>query len=165
MVFKMQKLSLIVFAPALFAAGYLLRSAEIMHPREVVAAPQDGLRLSSESLLTYKQSRLILDSLSDLLSAEQRHRSATEGENFFALSVGGIDSLQDLEEGRGVDPETFAALYADRALPDVAEHLETDDNGRIRYKGNIVRLYSREKLKEVFRRRTELRNRAGSVSD
>ena len=68
-----------------------------------------------------------------MLSAEQRHRSATEGENYFALSVGGIDSVQQLEEGRGVDPETYAAIYAERALPDVAEHLETDDNGRIRY--------------------------------
>lgn len=161
----MKKLNLLVFASAVFAAGYLLGSAEVLRTPEVNAALQVGDRLSNESLLTYKQSRLILDSLSDILSAEQRHRSATEGENFFALSVGGIDSLEDLEEGRGVDPETFAALYADRALPDVAEHLETDDNGRIRYKGNIVRLYSREKLKEVFRKRTELRNRAGTVSD
>ena len=161
----MKKLNLLVFASAVFTAGYLLGSAEVLRTPEVNAALQVGDSLSNESLLTYKQSRLILDSLSDILSAEQRHRSATEGENFFALSVGGIDSLEDLEEGRGVDPETFAALYADRALPDVAEHLETDDNGRIRYKGNIVRLYSREKLKEVFRKRTELRNRAGTVSD
>ena len=161
----MQKLSFFVCVSSVFATGYFFGTAEVLKPHEVNAAQQLSKPLSSEILLTYKQSQVVLDSLSDMLSAERRHRAATEGENYFAVTMGGIDSIKDLEEGRGVDPETFAALYADRALPDVAQHLETDDNGRIRYKGNIVRLYSRERLKELFRRRTELRNRASNVSE
>ncbi|MCH2211362.1 MAG: hypothetical protein MK110_08675 [Fuerstiella sp.] len=161
----MQKLSLVVFAAMVFAAGCLVGSSHELGPDRVQAARQDKEPLSGEALLTYKQSKIIMDSLSDMLAAERTHRSVTEGENYFALSVGGIDSLQELEEGRGVDPETFAALYAGLALPNIAQHLEVDDNGRIRYKGNIVRLYSRERLKDVFRRRTELQNRAGSISD
>jgi hypothetical protein len=165
MVPKMQKLSFFFFVSAVFAAGYLVGSADVLKPHEVNAAQQTSEQLSSEVLLTYKQSQVVLDSLSDMLSAERRHRVATEGENYFGVTVGGIDSIRDLEEGRGVDPETFAGLYADRALPIVGQHLETDDNGRIRYKGNVVRLYSRDRLKELFRRRSELRSRAINVSE
>lgn len=165
MVPNMHKLNLILFACGVFAAGYLLGSADALTVHTLDAAAQDDERLSSDALILYKQSRNELDKLGDTLVAEQRHQPASEGENFFALSVGGIDAMRDLEEGRGVDPETFAALYAGRALPVVAEHIEIDDNGRIRYKGNIVRMYSRERLKKTFRLRDEIRNRAASISD
>ena len=88
------------------------------------------------------------------------------------MSVGGIDVVRDLEEGRGVDPETFAALYAfeDQELPgtgrkervfkrfgvDVSQYLDTDENGRIRYKKKVVQLYSTERLNQLFNRRDEL---------
>ncbi|MCH2202963.1 MAG: hypothetical protein MK102_13400 [Fuerstiella sp.] len=161
----MQKLSLIIFSATAFAAGCLVGSSQGLSPHRIEAARQDNGRLSYEALLTYKKSNVLLNSLSEMLLKEERHKSATEGENYFALSVGGIDSLQDLEKGQGVDPETFAALYAGREIPQVAEHLETDNSGRIRYKGNIIRLYSRERLKDVFQRRAELQNRSGSVYD
>lgn len=164
MVPTMQKLSLLLFACGVFAAGYVLGSADALTVRHIDAAQEDE-RLSSDALLLYKQSRNELDKLGDTLVSEQRHQPAAEGENFFALSVGGIDCMRDLEEGRGVDPETFAALYAGRALPVVAQHIEIDDSGRIRYKGDIVRMYSRERLKKMFRLRDEIRNRAASISD
>ncbi len=90
------------------------------------------------------------------LEAESKHTSAVDGNNAFAVCVGGIDALKDLEENRGVDPETFAALYAGRAHPDVFPHLGSDEKGRLTYKGNLVRMYSRERLKKLYIRRDEL---------
>ncbi len=161
----MQKLNLVLFACTIFGAGYLLGSTDSLTTSQVDAAGPNQQRLAGEALLSYKRSRLEMDKLSSILSAEEKHRLATDGENFFALSVGGIDAMRELEEGRGVDPETFAALYAGRALSEISEHVETGDDGRIRYKGNIVRLYSRERLKEMFRLRDELLNRSGTIGD
>lgn len=162
---KMQKLSLFLFAMTVFGAGYLLGSTNALTVQQVNAAAQLQKRMSSDALLTYRHTRIEIDKLSDVLSAEKRYLPATDGDNFFSLSVGGVDALRELEEGRGVDPETFAGLYAGRALPEVTQHLESDENGRIRYKGNIVRLYSQERLKKMFRLRDELINRASSIRD
>ncbi|MFN8706776.1 MAG: hypothetical protein ACK50J_08860, partial [Planctomyces sp.] len=101
--------------------------------------------------------------LSDSLAAESLNTVAIEGSNFFALSVGGVDALRDLEEGRGVDPETFAAIYAGRASQQVTEHITTDGSGRKLYKGSIIRLYSRERLEEIFQRRDQMNNRSKNI--
>lgn len=164
MVPRMQKLSLFITASVVFAAGYLVGSADTVTVPQVKAAQEDQ-RMTADALLLYKQTLQELDKLGDTLIAEGRLNAATDGDNFFALSVGGIDAIRQLEEGRGVDPETFAALYAGRAIPDVSEHLTFDANGRLRYKGNIVRIYSRDRLKTMFRLRDELRNRAASIAD
>lgn len=79
------------------------------------------------------------------------------------LSVAGIDAVRDLEEGRGVDPETFAAIYADRATPEVTQNIDTDADGRKRYKGTVIRLYSKERLKEIFQRRDAVEIRGKRV--
>ena len=160
----MQKFSIALSGLSVFVAGYLAGIAGVPATHSGAAAEQDD-RLSKETLLAYKRSRVTLNNLSDMVTSERRYRPATEGINYFALSVGGIDAMRDLEEGRGVDPETFAALYADRALPEIAEHLEMDDNNRIRYKENIVRMYSRDRLRETFRQREEIENRSRSVAD
>jgi hypothetical protein len=94
--------------------------------------------------------------LNSLLSAGGQSTTVTSGVNFFGSSVGGVNAEQDLEEGRGVDPETFAALYADLATPRIAEHLDYDELGRLRYKKNVVRIYSRERLKTLFSKRDQL---------
>lgn len=164
MVPRMQKLSLFIAASVVFAAGYLLGTTDAVTVPELEAA-QDNRRMTADALLLYKQTLQELDKLGDTLISEGRLNAATAGDNFFALSVGGIDAIRELEEGRGVDPETFAALYAGRAIPDVSEHLSFDADGRLRYKGNIVRIYSRDRLKTLFRLRDELRNRAASIAD
>ena len=70
--------------------------------------------------------------------------------------MGGVNAEQDLEEGRGVDPETFAALYADMATPKIAEHLDYDEQGRLRYKKNVIRIYSKERLRTLFNQKDQL---------
>lgn len=116
--------------------------------------------ISSDTLTAYQKFRKACGDLEDSLVAESLNVRATEDTNFFALSVGGVDAIRDLEEGRGVDPETFASLYADRASPEITQHLDTDDLGRIRYKGTVVRMYSKERLRDVFQRRDQIAIRA-----
>ncbi len=86
----------------------------------------------------------------------QKYRPAIQGINTFAVSVGGLDAIADLESGQGVDPETFAGLYADLAIPEISEDLGRDDNGRITYKNKVVQLYSISKLKALFAKRSAL---------
>ena len=61
-------------------------------------------------------------------------RSPTAINAFLVLSGGG-NALDDLESGHGVDPETFAALYAGLAIPEIGDHLAKDDQSRLTYKG------------------------------
>ncbi len=160
----MRKLSLIVFAAVVFCAGYLVGSSHSTNQTTVTAATQEEQRLSDQTLVTYRAAQLRFTELGDVLAAENRYRSVSNDHNYFAVSVGGIDAFRDLEEGRGVDPETFAALYAERSVPEIAQHVEFGDDGRLRYKGNIVRVYSRERLKSMFNRRDEINNRADGQS-
>lgn len=101
------------------------------------------------------------------LTAIKFNRPAISTTNYFAISVGGVDAIQDLEEGRGVDPDTLGALYAGYALPEVARHLNLKferggkiridaADGRLRYKGTVVRMYSPMKLRELYALRKAL---------
>ena len=89
------------------------------------------------------------------LQQENVYNSATKGVNSFLVSTGGGDAVADLESGRGVDPETFAALYADLAKDEVALQLSKDEEGRLTYKGKLVRIYPIARLKERFTKRSE----------
>ena len=64
--------------------------------------------------------------------------------------MGGLDATKDLEDGRGVDPETFASLYAGRASDAIEPHIAVDDQGRLTYKGKLIRMYSRDRLNSAF---------------
>lgn len=127
---------------------------------------------SSESLLAYSRFLRSIRDMDGFLRAISFQRSAISTVNFFGVSVGGIDALNDLEESRGVDPETFAGLYAGFAIPDVARHLNLKkeiagggkvrleieaSDGRLRYKGAAVRLYSQDRLRGLFERRSDFR--------
>jgi hypothetical protein len=89
------------------------------------------------------------------LQDEKRYVPAILGLNAFATTVGGVDAIADLESAQGVDPETFAGLYAGQAVPEVAEHLAHDAQGRVTYKGRVVRLYNPTRLKQLFAARVE----------
>lgn len=142
-----------------------------MTGRPAVAQEDEFIQnLPEETRRAYDRVTLALEDLNGYLTAIRFHKSAIIGLNFFALSVGGIDSIRDLEEGRGVDPETLAALHAGFAIPSVAKNLNIDrDNvdsptpkitssdGRLRYKGTVVRLYSPSRLRALFRLREQFR--------
>ena len=80
----------------------------------------------------------------------------TAGVNAFLVLSGGGNARQDLESGNGVDPETFAALYAGQAIPEIQEQLGLDAENRVTYGGEVVRLYSRSRLSRMFAERVKL---------
>jgi len=91
------------------------------------------------------------------LTLEQtgRYRPAANGVNAFITLAGGYDVLNSLENGRGVDPETYAALEAGFAPQPVLAELGRDAEGRLTYKKNLVRLLPRETLRALYMRRAE----------
>ena len=151
--------SSIILAGFAFAAGIAV-GCFVNSPTPILRAVEDEQieEYSKDIRLAYRNSRKALTELKNLFDAQGTQTSAFSGSdlNYFAASVGGIDVEKDLEEGRGVDPETFAGLYADRANAKIAEHLDYDEQGRLRYKKNVIRMYSRDRLKQVFDRRSQL---------
>lgn len=129
-------------------------------------APEE---LSSEAIAQYGRMYRMMQDIDGFLRAIQFENSAIIGPNFFSISVGGIDAIHDLEDGRGVDPETLAGLYAGFAIPEVSKHLNVDflpgggtkilaADGRLRYKGTVVRLYSPAHLRGLFATRRLFQN-------
>ncbi|MEO2025137.1 MAG: hypothetical protein ABGZ23_04565 [Fuerstiella sp.] len=160
-------------SPVILFVFLLAVSAESLSLPTVLADEDaNKTRLSGETLLLYGRVERALKDLDGFLQAINFEKSAVIGTNYFAVSVGGIDAIRDLEEGRGVDPETYAALYAGYAKPEVAKHLNLrktestagtlqlrieDADGRLRYKGTAVRLYSPTRLRKLFQRRDSFR--------
>jgi len=70
--------------------------------------------------------------------------------------------MEDLQSGQGVDPESFAAIYAKQVKPELQAALTTDDQGRILYNDQLVRLYSRSRLERLGAERVKLSLVGGS---
>ncbi|WP_165700811.1 hypothetical protein [Alienimonas californiensis] len=81
---------------------------------------------------------------------------AANGVNAFVTFAGGYDVLTSLENGRGVDPETYAALEAGFAPQAVLSELGRDGSGRLTYKNRLVRLLPKETLRAMYLRRAEV---------
>ena len=97
-----------------------------------------------------------VESARDELASAGRYAPATTGLNAFLVLSGGGDAVADLDGDEGVDPETFAALYAGRATDEIKGDLSTDDDGRLLYKGRAVRMYSIERLRKAYDERDRL---------
>jgi hypothetical protein len=148
-----------LFVTGLVAGTLLSQAPPSLHAQQESQAPQ----YSNDVLEAYKRAHKSVRELNNLFVASGDSTTVFGGVNYFAASVGGINAERDLEEGRGVDPETFAALYAEMATPRIAQHLDFDEQGRLRYKKNVIRIYSRDRLKQLFQRRDQLdvRSEAG----
>ena len=158
----MRRLIPVVTSVAIFALGYLTGVTGFLTPnslRAQVSPAEDFTGQTREKLDdAYENVRTAAELLKQgqREDGKSRYEPATKGVNFFAVSVGGINAKDDLEKGRGVDPETFAALYAEQAVDEVAEHLDNDDEGRLTYKGKVVRMYPISRLKELYQLRLAL---------
>jgi hypothetical protein len=155
-----------VLATGLLATGYVLGSLSPFVPLRA----QDGdAGPSDDSAKKIVSANDALKSAVDQLKLESRYESATKGINSFAVMVGGVNAKDDLESGHGVDPETFAALYAaaydlkkmnikDDSLADWVDvnQLDYDADGRLTYQNKIVRMYSVSKLKKLNAQRRVL---------
>ena len=168
----MRRAAVVVGGLALFAAGFVCGHLDSVVPSTLRAQQDEPVTLSNDALTAYAKARKAVSDLNDTFIAAGLSTTATSDINYFSVSVGGIDVQRDLEEGRGVDPETFAALYAfeDQELGasgkkervfkrfgvEVSQHLDSDEHGRIRYKQKVVQMYSTERLNQLFERRDQL---------
>lgn len=149
----MSRLRVLLFSGCLFALGFVCGRSELGQPQMVAA--QVANDPSPDAIDSIKTALEALNAGMGTLQSEQRYSSAIQGVNAFAVTVGGVDALRDLEDGRGVDPETFAALYAGYATDEIRPHLGFDDDGQLTYKNKLVRMYSTGRLKRLFAERAK----------
>jgi hypothetical protein len=145
-----------ICASVLLLAGYVLGSlhVELLNHVQADDPPADALPTPVRDRL--READRNLNEAMQLLQDEKRYVPAIQGLNAFATSVGGVDAVADLESGLGVDPETFAGLYAGQALAEVAQQLGRDAEGHMTYKNKIVRMYNPSRLKRLFTMRADL---------
>jgi hypothetical protein len=90
------------------------------------------------------------------MEIEKMYIPAVKGLNPFAVSVGGVNAIADLERDLGVDPVTFVGLYAGQAVEGVQDKLGKDEFGRLTYKNRLIRLYPISRLKALEAERLKL---------
>src|SRR4029077_17481225 len=98
-----------------------------------------------------------LKAAKEALEAEGRYpNSAIKGINTFTVLTGGGVHLAAPKGGTGVDPETFAALYAGLASDTVIVDLGRDPDGKLTYKGRVVRMYPVSVIRAAYARRADI---------
>lgn len=148
----MRLLSRLVLACACVGAGYFWGAN---HGGTTTTALAQGAAggPGQESVKAITEAQTALQAAKTALAAEGRYNMATKSLNVTAIMSGGLDAVADLESGRGVDPETFAALYADDATDEIVAEIGKDEQGRLTYKGKVVRMYSVSRLKQLYQER------------
>ncbi|MBL6706078.1 MAG: hypothetical protein ISQ06_08205 [Planctomycetaceae bacterium] len=137
---------------SIFGLGYLAGTMQWSAQSTAVAQPAaEGA--SQEVTKSITAAYAALQNVRSNLNQEARYTTATKIINATGLMAGGLDAMSDLESGQGVDPETFGGLYAGYASDEVSVDLDTDENGRLTYKGKVVRMYSIERLKKFYKDR------------
>ena len=138
----------------LLGLGYVLGASGTFASKPLGAqgAPAEG-GPSEDSRKKLQDAFVAIKAAAESLEQENLYVPATTMLNVFSVMAGGLNAKQDLEDGRGVDPETFAALYAGEAIPDIKEHLDHDDQSRLTYKGKVVRIYNKQRIKKIFQER------------
>ena len=109
-----------------FSVGYLAGTSNWMADSRLKAQP-----VSDE----------VSEKIGEVFAALQAARGALDQDGLYnpasitlsatGILAGGVDAISDLESGRGVDPETFAALYAGQATDEIAVELDKDELGRL----------------------------------
>jgi len=148
----MRMLSRTCLALGLVGIGYIVGVCTAVAPN-AVQAQNDADSLSDDTKQSMAELRTAADSALVALQRDNRYVAAIEGMNAFAISVGGVNAISDLDSGLGVDPETFAGLYAGLAVDDVAKKLDRDGDGLLTYNGKLVQMYPVSRLKSLFAQR------------
>lgn len=137
---------------SIFGLGYLAGTLQLAANSSALAQLEDD-GVGEEVTKSITAAYSALQTVRSNLNQEGRYNPATKIMNMTGVMAGGVDSIADLESGLGVDPETFGALYAEQASDEVSINLDYDENGRLTYKGKIVRMYSIERLKAFYQKR------------
>lgn len=153
----MKKFVSVVCCAGLFAAGYWCGQGNFSVTNELQAQADASREGASQDAI--RKIRLAQHTASDAQSSlenEQLYLPAISGTNSFAVMVGGLNAVQDLERGLGVDPVTFVGLYSGFATEEVAPKLDYDDEGRLTYDGRLVRLYPKTRLRQLRARQAKI---------
>jgi hypothetical protein len=144
---------------AFLALGFAFGAWTTLPTRSLVAqeslqkaAGSVEVQISEADAEKVKQASDAVETAQAALQQNGAYNPAIRGLNPFATLSGGLDAVADLEEGRGVDPITFAGLYSGLATDEVTTQLSFDANGRLTYKGKLVRIYSAERLRDFNKR-------------
>jgi hypothetical protein len=153
----------------LLSVGYACGANGLLYPASLEAQAEPagdllGQEPSESNQEKIREAYAALKSAGTSLATDDMYKLATQGVNGFAVTVGGVDAMADLENGRGVDPETFAALYAGMGIDDVVAELDNDEQGRLRYKGKVIRMYPISKLKQLYARRMKYSGEGGKTN-
>ena len=151
----MKRIKTLLLAALLLGIGYWLGATRESGLRTASAQEADDALSQEQETRIQEAYRRLLDAR-DALQTAGRYEVITEGINSYLILSGGGNAREDLERGRGVDPETFAALYAGKALPEIQILLERDEQGRITYNNEVVRMYSQARLEQMYARRLKL---------
>lgn len=143
----------------LVLVGYILGSVELFSPARLLAqgaSDKKTIDLGDDAQTKIRQAAEALRIAAEALTNEQKYEPAIKGINTFSILSGGRNAVDDLENGAIVDPETFSALYADLATDEVAVHLGRDAEGRLTYKGKVIRIYPVQFLQQLYAQRADL---------
>lgn len=139
----------------LLGTGYACGAAH-MFVQAAGAQPDEGISDSAADKV--REANSAIQSAMQTLEAEGAYTGVTLSPTAFLVLSGGGDAMADLESGNGVDPETFAALYAAMRIegedgiidPLIKEALAFDAEERVTYNGEVVKLYSGQKLQQYI---------------
>ena len=145
----------LAFGLTMLTAGYLCGAGALPWQSTVTAQDADA-GLSDDTATKIHAAHEALKSAMDALQQDGKYEGLSEGPNAYLILSGGGNAMEDLTSGLGVDPESFAALYAKQVKPEVLDALTTDDQGRILYNEQLVRLYSRTRLEKTFAERAKI---------
>ncbi len=135
------------------AIGYLAGSSGLSLQGRVEAQDAGSIAKPTPKVAAAFQA---LADAAESLKAEGKYETITQGTNAFLILTGGGSARADLESGSGVDPETYGALYAGLAIPELADQITKDDNGRLMFNGQVIQMYSKNKLQRTFANRLRL---------
>jgi hypothetical protein len=149
----------ILFGAATLSVGYLLGATGALNPSAFAQPAEEAAATTSdEAENKIRAAQIALQEAMEQLRQDGNYNAITDGVNSFVVLSGGGDARRDLESGNGVDPETFAALYAGKAIPEIADMLGKDDEGRITYNEKPVQMYSRKRLERMFAERLRIKD-------
>lgn len=140
---------------AMLMLGYCCGSGALPGSSRLAAQDADA-GLSEGTMSKVQAAHDSLRAAMDALLQDGKYEGLSESPNAFLILSGGGNAMEDLQSGQGVDPETFAALYARRVKPEILDALTTDEQGRLLHNDQLVRLYSRTRLEKVLAERAKL---------
>ena len=157
------KFKTLAFGLAMLTVGYW--SGSRCFPEVSMLSAQDGdSGLADGTALKIKEAHESLKSAMDALQQDGKYEGLSETPNAFLVLSGGGNAVEDLASGQGVDPESFAALYARQVKQEVLDALTVDEQGRLLHNEQLVRLYSKSRLEKTFAERAKLSLVGGAKS-